>query len=379
MRVILTGSEHTGGLAALRALRAGGFEPRAAVTTSAAHGAASRRAAGVAVVPEPRARPHEFARRLGELADQTGASAVLPGTEAALLALAEHGEAFGPGVAVGAPNAELLARATDKELLPELSARAGLSSPPTILVRAGERPDVALPAVVKPRRSELATDGRLRRFEARMVRTSDELDTAVRALPGGRALVQPHLPGPIVGASGVVWEGRVVASLHQVGHRTWPPGCGIVCFAETVRRDPELERGVDGLMRELRWSGVFNLQFVRSRGRDHLIDINPRLYHSLALAVRAGLNLPTIWTALLLGRVPAVPDYAIGFRFRSEEDFRAVATLVRKRKLGGALTAAIPRRRTAHAVLSLRDPLPALSLVRRSLERGPPRRGRSCR
>jgi hypothetical protein len=222
--------------------------------------------------------------------------------------------------------------------------------------------------MVKPRRSELPEGRRLERFEASVVRSPSELDAALRALPDASALVQPHLPGPIVGVSGVAWEGELVASVHQLGERTWPPGCGIVCYARTMAPDPDLERGTKGLIRELQWSGVFNLQLVRSGGTDYLIDINPRLYHSLALAIAAGLNLPAIWADLLLGREPRVPGYEPGRRFRSEEDLRAVATLVRGGRLREALPAMLPRRRTAHAIVSLRDPAPALSLAGRSVK-----------
>jgi hypothetical protein len=95
-----------------------------------------------------------------------------------------------------------------------------------------------------------------------------------------------------------------------------------------------------------------------------LIDLNPRIYGSLALAVAAKLNLPEIWVNLLLGRRPDVGGYRIGTRFRHEEkDARALALMLAD---GGearwcALRGLVPRRGTTHAVFSLRDPMPVLT------------------
>lgn len=86
-RLLLTGSEHPAGLAALRALDGAGFEVWAAVQSRGALGARSRAAAGLVDVPDPRAEPDAFVGALARAAQRIGAAAVLPGTEAALLAV----------------------------------------------------------------------------------------------------------------------------------------------------------------------------------------------------------------------------------------------------------------------------------------------------
>src|SRR5918992_5839593 len=102
-RVLITGGGHPGGLAALRALDAAGFETSVAVQSPRCRSALSRAAARVVRVPDPRAAPEEFADALAGAAGKIGAAAVLPGTDAALLALAERRDAFPESVAVGVP------------------------------------------------------------------------------------------------------------------------------------------------------------------------------------------------------------------------------------------------------------------------------------
>jgi hypothetical protein len=368
VRVIVTGSEYPGGLAAIRDLRRAGLSPWAAVTTPDAYGARSRAAAGTVRVPEPRVDPRGFAIALARAASRLRAAAVLPGTEPGLLALAEHEASFPPTTAVGTGSAEEVRRAVDKETFGSMAAGAGFDVPPTQRVRASDRAVIERlchPAVVKPPRSELVVNGRLQRFESRRVEHPRELAEAVVALPGGVALVQPYLDGPIVTVNGVAWRGDVVAAVHQVGMRIWPEQAGALCYAKTTPPDLELDRLTRELMGGMRWSGLFNLQLIDFGGSRYAIDLNPRTYQSQALATAAGVNLTAIWTELLLGGRPEVNGYRAGVWFRSEEDARAILRLLRTGQAGEALRALVPRRRTAHNVFSVRDPGPTATLARR--------------
>ncbi|GJF01201.1 hypothetical protein PSD17_01650 [Pseudonocardia sp. D17] len=372
VRVLVTGTEYTGGLAALRALRAAGYQPWAAITTRSGFGARSRAAAGVVEVCDPRTDAQTFARQLASAAAEIGAVAVLPGTEPALLALGRHRALFPCTVAVGAPPEIQTDIACDKSGLAARAERAGLAVPPTTLVKRsnGEVPaEMRFPAVVKPVRSELLTEGGLQRFEVVRVEDARALDSAVAGLPGQAALIQPYLAGPIRTVNGVAWNGAVLTTVHKLADRTWPVDCGVVSYARTVERDASLDQAVRRLLADLEWSGLFNLQFIDADDSTYLIDVNPRIYHSVGLAVRAGVNLPAIWTALLLGQQPAVPEYSVGVRFRAEEDFYSLWRMFRSGQRVTALRALLPRPHTTHAVFSITDPRPTIQLARRLANR----------
>jgi predicted ATP-grasp superfamily ATP-dependent carboligase len=249
-----------------------------------------------------------------------------------------------------------------------MAAAAGFDVPPTHRVQASNGAVVerlGYPAVVKPPRSELPVNGRLQRFESQRVDHPRGLAEALGALPGGIALVQPYLDGSLVTVNGVAWKGEVVAAVHQVGIRIWPEHCGALSYAKTIPPDPELDRGARELIGGLRWSGLFNLQLIESGGSRYAIDLNPRTYQSLALATAAGVNLTAIWAQLLLGGRPEVGGYRAGVWFRSEEDLRAILRLAATGHRREALRALVPRRRTVHAVFSVRDPGPVMTLARR--------------
>ena len=364
--MLLTGSEYPAGLAALRALDRAGFETWAAVESRTALGARSRAAAGLVDVPDPRAAPDAFVTALADAARRLGAAAVLPGTEPALLAMAGRESAFPASVALGSAPEGTLQRATGKIALALLALRAGFDVPPNRVVAAGDPVatyELSFPAIVKPLQSELATGGQLERFEACRVESHAELDQALRGLPDDAGLVQPYIEGRLISVNGVAFEGRLYGLNQHVVHRVWPDRCGQAVNAETIPMTPGRERAVAAFMKELGWGGVFNLQLIEREGRDYVIDLNPRFYVSLSLAVAAGLNLPAIWTSLLLGLPFEDHGYRTGVRFRQEKgDPRAILAELRRGQLGAARDL-LPRRRMVHALFSIRDPRPALSIL----------------
>ena len=360
------GNDQHGVLAAVRALRAAGYAPWLAVDKRGTYAGRSRATAGTVVIPNPDLDSEGFVRKLANDAMRHSVAAVLPSADSHFLALAGRDADFA-GIALGTPSRESIDRATDKALLTELAAASGLRTPPTERVVRGDAKAVGafgFPAVVKPLRSRVKNpDGTVSTYSARWV-TPDQTEQALDSLGDREGLVQPYIPGDLISVSGVSWGGELVCALHQVSIRIWPVPVGGSAYAETIPPNLQLERGVGRLLQRLGWSGLYQLQFIRnSRGEHFLIDLNPRVYGSLALATAAGLNLPGIWTDLLLGRRPEGAGYRVGVRFRQEEnDARALARLL---LMGGsrwhALRGLLPRRDTTHAIFSIRDPMPVLT------------------
>lgn len=357
-------------LAAVRALRGAGYAPWIAVTGRDAYSWRSRARAGVVEVPDPARDRDGYVAALARAAEQLAVTAVMPGTEVGLVALADARDAFPPQTALGTMDPETVRRATDKVELGRLAAEAGLAAPattPTTRAELESDPSFPLPAVVKAPRTRTPTqEGGFVASPVRHVTSRAQLLDAVAAVPGGVALVQPALEGELTAVCGVSWRGEVVAATHQVSRRIFPPGCGISAFAQTVPPDAALEAGVARLIAALGWSGIFQAQFIRSQQTSYLIDLNPRMYGSLALAVAAGVNLPAIWADLLLDCPPLLGPYRVGARFRSEErDLALLGAAI----LGGdwrtALDVLRPHRGTTHAVFSARDPLPVVALGRK--------------
>jgi len=365
--VLVSGGETLGGLAAVRALRDVGHQPWVAVHDPRGYAARSRAAAGVVRVPDPSEDGPAFVRALADAAAAIPASIVMPGNEPALVALAAGADRFPPGVVVAACPPDVVERAIDKAQLANLAADAGLTVPSTAhlsLSTFARGLPFPYPVVVKPVRSDLeGPGGASRHYSARRAESPDDLREALAALPNARALVQPFLPGPIGSLAGVFWQGEMVAVVQSRGDRIWPPHCGSMTWAVTVPLDERLSSRMGHLLRAIGWNGLFQADFVEHAGRSFLIDLNPRLYTSLAITTHAGANLPAIWVDLLRGAPPRVDRrYAVGVGYRhDEDDIRALFRMFVHGPRIAALRGLVPRRRTVHAVFSIRDPMPLLT------------------
>jgi predicted ATP-grasp superfamily ATP-dependent carboligase len=367
-RVIVTGGEHIAPLGAVRGLRSAGYEPWVVAPNLKTYAARSRAAAGVIVLPESGRDPARFVDGIRAEAERRDCRALIAGTERDLLVLARARERLG-SLRAGIPELETVLRATNKSAVYRLAAEVGLSVPKTIELTSrasAELRDMQLPLIVKPERSVLESPAGHIVRRAQRITSTQELQRVWATPVADRWIAQPYIHGQLGAISGVAWEGQLLCAVHQVAERTWPVATGISAYARTVVPNPELERGVARLIHRLRWSGIFQAQFIHTGDDAYLIDLNPRIYGSISLAIAAGSNLPAIWVGVLTGSGFRPSPYDVGARYRNEDrDARALLRLVFNDCSISVLQGFIPHRHTVHSVLSLADPLPFLNTLAR--------------
>lgn len=277
--------------------------------------------------------------------------------------------------ALPVPPHDVLMRAVDKLTLAELGERFGLDPPRTLPVSRALLDEFRFPAVVKARAHALPGGGIAGgRLEAAVAADPGEAQAAATAIEaaGGEPLLQERVEGSLVACSLVLdRESRPLGWAQQTAGALWPPEAGVSARARTVPADPELRERILGLLGELSWEGLAEVQFIRQAdGALRLIDLNARLYGSLALAVSAGVDLASMWATLSPAPGSPVPVEARpGVEFVWLE-----AELRRARRLGSQGPGEMLRsfraaRRATPAVGVDGDPLPFLAYAGRAAAR----------
>lgn len=352
-------------LAAIRCLGDAGFMVTGAATSRAAPGLSSRRCAGELVVPDVAQDPRAFVEAIGAHLKLERHDAILPGTDISVYALSEHRDRLGAHVAHGLPAHETVLGVFDKERIAREAQRFELDPPESRVCGNAEEAVAAAgpmgyPVLVKPTRSVTVSGGRLIRPSTSLVFDQASLVRAQAKL--GRCIIQRRISGPVTSYAAVATDDGVLAPVVSRYARTWPAAAGSASFSGTIPAPPRLHERVAGLIEALGWRGIFELELIeRPDGGLGAIDLNPRVYGSMALALAAGSPLPAVWFSKLLGLpVPSTVARPGVFYRWSDADLRNLLWQVRQGRVGSALAAARPRRGVTHPYFELTDPAPGL-------------------
>jgi predicted ATP-grasp superfamily ATP-dependent carboligase len=330
-------------------------------------------------LPDPRSEPERYGEALLALVGTGRFDVLLSASEYTVLVLAEIREALARHVALAVPEPGPLARVRDKYALVELGRRVGLATPES---HAPETPEALrelagrldYPCILKPRSGHGAG------FLA-VVGSADELVSRVEAWPDvddpaydRRPLIQELVPGEVHDVNLLMCHGEPRAAQTQKRVCMLPASGGPGILSETTW-EPELRDLAVALMRSVGWHGPAQVEMKRDArdGTARVIDVNPRFWGTLDLAIRAGVDFPALTCRMALdGDVEPVVDYRVGLRFRWPIPHGLRYARQQEHPLRAAWAFLGPARRTAWD-LSASDPLPHLAegwlLLRRKLRR----------
>jgi len=372
--VLITDGETRAGVAAARGLAQDGFEVVAAA--SPAHQPApvhwSRATARRILTVDPLTDEGGFLDAIEDAVAGGDVGVLIPGSDASLLNVSAGRARLEPHVRIGLPTQAVVQRALDKLELAATTTRHGLAPPPTWTCHgdvearsAGAQ--LGYPVIVKPLSSVFMIGGRRHRAGSEIAAGAGELSAILERF-GGAALVQQHRAGAVLSFAGVFAGDRLLAEAVSRYRRTWHPDAGSASFSETIEGSPELRERVIGVLVEIGWEGIFELELIESTETAtttwHAIDFNPRPYGSLALAIGAGANLPAIWSRHLLGGEPAPAIAASGVSYRwTDADLRHGLWQLAHGRTAAAADVLARNGRVVHAYGRAADPGPGLARV----------------
>ncbi len=290
------------GAAAVRALGRAGVRAVACESTALAPGLLSRFAWRRVVHPPLALDRERFLDAIERACGRFRPRAILAMEEETLLALLESRERFERlGARLPYAGPATISRLSDKLHVLERARALGIATPRTWTdaARAAAEADPAVGLVVKPRRGSGA-------YGVRYVPPGAAAAGAL-AVPEGASLIQERLAGPGLGVSLLYdEERRAVAQFSHRRLREYPSAGGASTLRESARL-PEIEAASRALLESEGYVGPAMVEWkIDARdGRPKLLEVNPRFWGSLALAVRAGVDFPTLLVRVARGeRLP---------------------------------------------------------------------------
>lgn len=266
----------------------------------------SKYSAGFDLVPDPFLEPRGYAAAVAEICRDRAIDVVLPGHEDAL-ALLEHADLLPSSVRVAAPPLAHLRLGCDKYETVLTAERAGVRVPltkaPPNFEEVGEAcAQLGFPLVVKTRRGNSSKGVRVVSNLAEAVAAVAEFVQAADLPAEAWPLFQEFVDGEVYGCCFIADQGEVRAAFTERYLRCKDGRLGTSVFREPSDwREPERE--VVKLAASLGWSGIGHCDFIRDRktGRAILLEINPRLWGAVRLAVDNGFHFPTAAVGLARG------------------------------------------------------------------------------
>lgn len=324
-KVLVLDANQRSALATTRSLGKRGVHVVTADETRRTLAGASRYCHETFVYPTPMTDGTRFIATLNQEMKHRKIALLLPMTDVTTPLILKHRNLF-PEVSVPYVPYETYEAVTDKWRLCQLAKQQGVPTPMTYYISCVEALDaisehLTFPAVVKPYRSRICTQGR---WVSAPVQYATSLDEIRRQVDQNEVL-RAH---PFLIQEQIVGEGQGVFALYDRGKpkvffahrrlREKPPSGGVSVLSESVTVNPLLRGMAQRLLDALQWHGVAMLEFkVTPDGTPYLIEINARFWGSLQLAIDSGVDFPWLLYQMGIGQtVDALDSYPVGIKNR---------------------------------------------------------------
>lgn len=342
--ILVTDASRGSAIAVIRSLGRRGWKVIAADAQPHSAGFASRYATETWVYPDPAEDACGFVAALADFVARRPVDLIIPVTDKAIFPLSESRARFEGQCQLAIPAADALALAANKSQTWQLAQELGVPVPRTHLVRAGacvdaHALDLGWPLVVKPQSSQLRSGDRTLAMHVSYANSANDLATQLSAMEGRcDVLLQEYIRGTGCGVELLLRAGKPLLAFQHERLRELPVQGGASSLRQSVPLDADLFDYAQRLLARLAWNGLAMVEFKVGPDGPRLMEINGRIWGSLPLAVRCGVDFPGALADLYLqpqqaDRLTPV-SYPHGIRARNLRlDLLWMASVLTQRKL----------------------------------------------
>ncbi len=318
MSVMVLDAENRSSLAVIRSIGRAGIAVFAASHSEDAIGLASKYTYKKLTYSNPNKKPKSFAEEVYVLVNKYKPSMLIPCSDLTLELILEHESNFKSFTCLPFSNFETIKKALDKSQVLELAKSVGINIPNSVDVLPGDKiEDFPCPAVIKAKKSFNDTAMGFDKPSVFYAKKKEDINYHLKYIHCP-SLVQERITGEGVGLFVLAKNGEVLNSFAHKRVLEKPPSGGVSVLSESIdTQDTPYDKCLE-LVQKLGLDGMAMIEFKRhSNGELYLMEINPRFWGSLQLAISSGVNFPAQLYFLFTGKLePVKENYKIGNRLR---------------------------------------------------------------
>lgn len=313
-RILVLDGNQRAALAAVRSLGAKGLWVAVGESGSPSMAGLSRYCYQSITYADPFTAPRRFFEDLLEQISELNISFLLPITEATTYIILAYRDELPAHVTLPFPETESVEQLANKNNLFQLALQQGVPVPETVFCETAEEGLKALesinhyPVVLKPFKSKILQSTSIVSTQVVIAHSAQEAADALRdhlyfQFP---FTIQSFIEGSGQGIFALFDHGEPVCFFAHRRLREKPPGGGVSVLCESAPVDDQLRAYAEKLLRTVAWHGVAMVEFrVSPDGTGYLMEVNPRFWGSLQLAIDSGIDFP--WWLYLASTGQTVP------------------------------------------------------------------------
>ena len=324
MRVLITDGNFKHALASVRSLGKRGIDVTVLSHMRLSTSFHSKYCSKGILAPNPEHDP-TFAEFVHELVKRERFDVVLPISYAAVDQISSIQDRLEPYVRVPLADRASIELAGNKDRTMQFADRIGIAIPKTFYPKSLEdlqqiADTLSYPVVVKGAREN---------GNVGYANSPEELTSQYKRISTFSPIVQEYIRGGGYGFFALYNHGEARAIFMHRRIREYPITGGPSALAESIYDPTLMEQGLK-ILDSLHWHGVAMVEFKKEEqtGRYVLMEINPKFWGSLELAIASGVDFPYLTCKMACdGDIEPVFSYQTGVKFRwlfSQDLFHAM-------------------------------------------------------
>ena len=319
-------------------------------------------------LPEFFIEPEKYFDEVCKALKKTGAKVLFPAHEDIGI-FSKYHKSLPPDVLVVIPDFASYTLAEDKLEILKIAEQVGCPCPHTFPVTSFSKltqfaDNLDWPIVIKTRVGNSAKGVRIAHDHEDLITKTKNLITQYKLTEDRWPFVQEFLPGDAAGVCLLYDHGKCIAAFTEKYLRCKEPGkFGTSTLRETYDNKDLINCAIK-VMDKLKWHGVAHLDFIEDKNKCFkLIEINPRLWGALALAIFSGVDFPYLWylTAISTNSDDLKNSKISNVKCRwIVGDCLAFMERLRHKRFMEAIKVFCPKTNCYHDDFNLKDPVPVL-------------------